>query len=63
MSAKIIDGKEIAKEIRAEIREKVAALVAKGITPGLGVILVGEDPSFGFLRHRKGKSTGRGRHG
>ena len=45
MSAKIIDGKEIAKEIRAELKEKVAALVAKGVTPGLGVILVGEDPA------------------
>ena len=45
MSAKIIDGKEIAKEIRAEIKEKVAALVARGVRPGLGVILVGEDPA------------------
>lgn len=45
MPAKIIDGKEIAKEIREEIRGKVQALAAKGIVPGLGVILVGEDPA------------------
>ena len=45
MPAKIIDGKEIAKEIREEIRLKVLALTAKGIVPGLGVILVGEDPA------------------
>ena len=45
MPAKIIDGKEIAKEIREEIRGKVLALAAKGIVPGLGVILVGEDPA------------------
>ena len=45
MPAKIIDGKEIAREIREEIRGKVLALAAKGIVPGLGVILVGEDPA------------------
>lgn len=45
MSAKIIDGKEIAAEIRAEIRDKASALAAAGIVPGLGVILVGEDPA------------------
>lgn len=45
MSAKIIDGKEIAKEIRSEIKERVSALAAEGIVPGLGVILVGLDPA------------------
>ena len=45
MPAKIIDGKEIAREIREEIRGRVLALAAKGIVPGLGVILVGEDPA------------------
>ncbi|MHB9151102.1 MAG: bifunctional methylenetetrahydrofolate dehydrogenase/methenyltetrahydrofolate cyclohydrolase FolD [Spirochaetales bacterium] len=45
MPVKIIDGKEIAREIREEIRGKVLALAAKGIVPGLGVILVGEDPA------------------
>ncbi|MDF7823510.1 bifunctional methylenetetrahydrofolate dehydrogenase/methenyltetrahydrofolate cyclohydrolase FolD [Pontiellaceae bacterium B12227] len=45
MSAKIIDGKQIAAEIREELKAEVAALKEKGIVPGLGVILVGEDPA------------------
>jgi methylenetetrahydrofolate dehydrogenase (NADP+)/methenyltetrahydrofolate cyclohydrolase len=45
MSAKIIDGKEIARQIRAELATEVKALKARGIVPGLGVILVGEDPA------------------
>lgn len=45
MSAEIIDGKTIAAEIRAELRGEVSALSSKGITPGLGVLLVGEDPA------------------
>ena len=43
---KLIDGKELAKNLRAEIAAKTAALKAeKGITPGLAVILVGENPA------------------
>ena len=43
---KIIDGKELAKNLRAEIAAKTAQLKAeKGITPGLAVILVGENPA------------------
>ena len=46
MSAEIIDGKKIAAEIRAELKAKVQELKAsRGITPGLAVILVGEDPA------------------
>ena len=46
MSASLIDGKAIAAAIRNELKERVAALkAAKGITPGLAVILVGEDPA------------------
>ena len=45
MSAKIIDGKQIAADIRAELKEKVAELKGQGIVPGLGVILVGADPA------------------
>ena len=45
MAATIIDGKAVAQEIRAEIGAKVKALAAAGITPGLAVILVGEDPA------------------
>ena len=45
MSAKIIDGKQIAADMRADIRQQVAGLKPKGIVPGLAVILVGEDPA------------------
>lgn len=43
MTAQIIDGKQIAADIRAELKTKVEQLKTKGITPGLGVILVGAD--------------------
>ncbi|WP_400208473.1 bifunctional 5,10-methylenetetrahydrofolate dehydrogenase/5,10-methenyltetrahydrofolate cyclohydrolase [Candidatus Methanomassiliicoccus intestinalis] len=45
MDAQIISGKEIAEEIRGELRGKVAYLKDKGIVPGLGVVLVGDDPA------------------
>lgn len=45
MSAKIIDGKAIAAQVRGEVAKKVSELKAKGITPCLAVILVGENPA------------------
>lgn len=45
MPARIIDGKQVAAEIRAELKKEVQALKAKGIVPGLGVILVGDNPA------------------
>ena len=45
MTATIIDGKQVAADIRAELKAEVATLKAKGIVPGLGVILVGDDPA------------------
>lgn len=45
MAAEIIDGKLIASEIREELKKEVQELKASGITPGLGVILVGDDPA------------------
>jgi methylenetetrahydrofolate dehydrogenase (NADP+) / methenyltetrahydrofolate cyclohydrolase len=46
MSARIIDGKAIAKEIRAEIKQRVEQMVVRhGVRPGLAVILVGKDPA------------------
>lgn len=45
MAAQIIDGKQIAADIRAELKAEVELLKKKGITPGLGVILVGLDPA------------------
>ncbi len=43
MTSRIIDGKAIAQEVRAEWKLRVDALKARGITPGLAVIIVGED--------------------
>jgi len=45
MAANIIDGKKVAAQMRDELKADVAALRAKGIVPGLGVILVGHDPA------------------
>ncbi|MFO7768904.1 MAG: tetrahydrofolate dehydrogenase/cyclohydrolase catalytic domain-containing protein [bacterium] len=45
MSARIIDGKQIAGEIKKEIAQEAEELKGKGITPGLVTILVGEDPA------------------
>jgi len=45
MAAKIIDGKKIAQTLRAELKEEIAKLKKHGITPGLGVILIGDDPA------------------
>lgn len=45
MPAQIIDGRMVAQDIRAELKTEAARLKEKGIAPGLGVILVGEDPA------------------
>jgi methylenetetrahydrofolate dehydrogenase (NADP+) / methenyltetrahydrofolate cyclohydrolase len=44
MTATILDGKATAAAIRAELTDRVARLAAAGITPGLGTVLVGDDP-------------------
>jgi methylenetetrahydrofolate dehydrogenase (NADP+) / methenyltetrahydrofolate cyclohydrolase len=43
VTATVIDGKAMAAEIRAEVAERVAKLVARGLTPGLAAVLVGDD--------------------
>ena len=45
MTAKIIDGKVISSEIREELKSEISLLKNQGIVPGLGVILVGNDPA------------------
>ena len=45
MAAKIIDGKQISETIRGELKNRISVLKEKGITPGLGVILVGNNPA------------------
>ena len=44
MSAQILDGKALAASIKADLATRTVALKAKGITPGLGTLLVGDDP-------------------
>ena len=44
MTAQLLDGKALAATIKADLTVRVAALVAQGITPGLGTVLVGDDP-------------------
>jgi len=44
VTAKILDGKAAAAAIKSELRERVTTLRERGITPGLGTILVGNDP-------------------
>ncbi len=55
MTAKIISGTEVAKEIRAELKERVAKVKEQGVTPGLVMIRVGEDPAS--VSYVKGKET------
>ena len=45
MPAQLIDGLALSRQLRADVATRVAALKARGITPGLAVILVGEDPA------------------
>ena len=58
MTADIIDGKAFAADVRARVADQVAKLKAvQGITPGLAVVLVGEDPASEVYVRNKGKST------
>ena len=45
MTATLLDGKAVAADMRAEIKANTTELTAKGVRPGLGVILVGDDPA------------------
>jgi methylenetetrahydrofolate dehydrogenase (NADP+)/methenyltetrahydrofolate cyclohydrolase len=58
MSARIIDGKQIASQIRGEIAEGVASLKAEGITPGLATVLIGDDPGSHMYVGMKRKTCG-----
>lgn len=58
MSATILDGKAFAAKVRAKVADHVARLKeAHGITPGLAVVLVGEDPASQVYVKSKGKMT------
>jgi methylenetetrahydrofolate dehydrogenase (NADP+)/methenyltetrahydrofolate cyclohydrolase len=56
--AKLIDGKALAREVRAKVAEGVAELKeSHGVTPGLAVVLVGEDPASSVYVRNKAKQT------
>lgn len=55
MTAELILGKEVSQEIYGELEARIAALKEKGVTPGLGVVLVGEDPASQTYVRMKGK--------
>lgn len=58
MSAEIIDGKAFAADVRARVAENVSRLKSEnGITPGLAVIIVGEDPASEVYVRNKGRQT------
>ena len=57
MPAELIDGRAVAKKIRAEAAERAKKLIARGIKPGLAVVLVGEDPASVVYTTAKGKAA------
>ena len=55
MTATVLDGWGTAKEIRADLAARVARLRERGVTPGLGTVLVGDDPgshAYVTMKHR-----------
>jgi methylenetetrahydrofolate dehydrogenase (NADP+)/methenyltetrahydrofolate cyclohydrolase len=56
VTARILDGAAIALEIRQEIAREVATLVASGVTPGLAVVIVGDDPASQVYVNSKGRA-------
>lgn len=45
MTAQLIDGNALSRQLRTQVSERVAALKAQGLTPGLAVVLVGDNPA------------------
>lgn len=56
MLAKVIDGVALAKQIRAEVASATTALCERGVSPGLAVVLVGDDPASAVYVRSKGKA-------
>ena len=63
MTAQIIDGKALSAQVRTEVTQRVAALKAQGVTPGLAVILVGDNQaSQVYVRNKVKACTDCGMH-
>jgi methylenetetrahydrofolate dehydrogenase (NADP+)/methenyltetrahydrofolate cyclohydrolase len=61
MTARILDGKALAATVKGQLAARVTALKANGITPGLGTVLVGDDPgsiSYVAGKHRDCQEVG-----
>ena len=61
MTAQILDGKATAKAIKADLTQRVDALRARGCTPGLATVLVGDDPAshnYVRMKHRDCEQAG-----
>jgi methylenetetrahydrofolate dehydrogenase (NADP+) / methenyltetrahydrofolate cyclohydrolase len=56
MAAKIIDGVALSQQIRGDVAARAAALAARGMKPGLAVVLVGEDPASAVYVRNKVKA-------
>lgn len=55
MTTRLILGKDVSEEIYAELRQRIEALKARGVTPGLAVVLVGDDPASQVYVRKKGE--------
>lgn len=58
VTAQLLDGTAAAAAIKADLRQRVAALRERGVTPGLGTILVGDDPGSRWYVNGKHKDCG-----
>ncbi len=56
MTARILDGKRVAREIRNEVKERAKPLIARGVVPGLAAVLVGDDPASQLYVRSKTKA-------
>jgi len=57
-NAKLIDGTAIGREMRGELAAEITALKARGVTPGLAVVLVGDNPASQVYVRMKGRACG-----
>ena len=55
-TAQLIDGNALSKRLRADVAKRAAALMARGMTPGLAVVLVGDDPASRIYVRNKVKA-------
>jgi methylenetetrahydrofolate dehydrogenase (NADP+)/methenyltetrahydrofolate cyclohydrolase len=61
MTAQTLDGEAVAAAVKADLADRIGALAAKGVTPGLGTVLVGDDgPSANYvaMKHRDCEALG-----